>query len=70
MVRHQDKLRSNPRMHYVFSTWDRLSLEKQEAIRTQAAKTLRETKESVLRILNRIQRKINQSTRNQVMPDK
>lgn len=48
VVRHQDKLRSNPRMHYVFSTWDRFSLEKQQAIRTQAAKTLQKMTENAL----------------------
>lgn len=48
VVRHQDKLRSNPRMHYVFSTWDRFSTEKQQAIRRQAAKTLQKMTENAL----------------------
>lgn len=48
VARHQDKLRSNPRMHYVFATWDKFPLEKQQAICRQAAKTLQNMAENTL----------------------
>ncbi len=36
LVRHQDMFRGNPRMPYVFSTWDKFTPEKQKAIRIRA----------------------------------
>ena len=42
LVRHQDKFRGNPRMPYVFSTWNKFAPEKQKAIRTRASETLNE----------------------------
>lgn len=40
LVRHEDIFRGNQRMPYVFSTWDKFTPEKQNAIRSQAAITL------------------------------
>lgn len=40
LVRHQSKFRSNQRMPYVFSSWDKFGEEKQNAIRQQAVITL------------------------------
>ncbi len=40
LVRHEDKFRANRRMPYVFSTWDKFTPEKQNAIRTKAAEVL------------------------------
>lgn len=48
LVRHEDKFRGNQRMPYVFSTWDKFAPEKQSAIRSQAADTLRKMSEDTL----------------------
>lgn len=48
LVRHEDKFRGNQRMPYVFSTWDKFSPDKQNAIRLQAAKTLQKMADSKL----------------------
>lgn len=37
LARHEDKLRGNQRMPYVYATWEKFGTEKQQAIRTQAA---------------------------------
>jgi deoxyribodipyrimidine photolyase-related protein len=41
LARHQSKFRSNQRMPYAYSNWDRFDEEKQKAIRQQAVITLR-----------------------------
>jgi deoxyribodipyrimidine photolyase-related protein len=41
LVRHADKFRNNQRLPYVFSTWDKFPPEKQQAIRAQAAATIK-----------------------------
>jgi len=48
LVRHEDIFRGNQRMPYVFSTWDKFAPEKQQAIRNQAAYTLKRMAESTL----------------------
>ena len=48
LVRHEDMFRGNPRMPYVFSTWDKFTAEKQHAIRTQAALSLQKMAEGTL----------------------
>ncbi|MFZ4542353.1 MAG: cryptochrome/photolyase family protein, partial [Rickettsiales bacterium] len=48
LVRHEDKFRSNQRMPYVFSTWDKFAPDKQQAIRAQAAATLKKMAEKTL----------------------
>lgn len=48
LVRHENKFRGNQRMPYVFSTWDKFAPEKQQAIRTQAALSLRKMAEGTL----------------------
>jgi deoxyribodipyrimidine photolyase-related protein len=48
LVRHEDIFRGNQRMPYVFSTWDKFAPEKQQAIRRQAAYTLKQMAESAL----------------------
>jgi deoxyribodipyrimidine photolyase-related protein len=48
LVRHEDKFRGNQRMPYVFSTWDKFAHEKQQAIRHQAATTLKKMAEGTL----------------------
>jgi deoxyribodipyrimidine photolyase-related protein len=40
LVRHEDTFRGNQRMPYIYSTWDKFGLEKQNAIRAQAALSL------------------------------
>lgn len=40
LVRHEDIFRGNQRMPYVFSTWDKFTAEKQQAIRAKAALSL------------------------------
>lgn len=40
LIRHEQKFRYNQRMPYVFSTWDKFTSEKQNAIRMQASYTL------------------------------
>jgi deoxyribodipyrimidine photolyase-related protein len=41
LSRHEDQFRGNQRMPYVFATWDKFTLEKQQALRTKAADSLR-----------------------------
>ena len=48
LVRHEDKFRGNQRMPYMFSTWDKFAPEKQQAIRGQAAQTLKKMAEGAL----------------------
>ena len=48
MVRHEDKLRGNQRMPFVFSNWDKFNGEKQKAIRSQAVNTLKKMSEGKL----------------------
>ena len=48
LVRHADIFRSNQRMPYVFSTWDKFSPEKQNAIILQARTTLQRMQEGTL----------------------
>ncbi len=48
LVRHEDKFRSNQRMPYVFSTWDKFTPEKQKAIHAQAEDTFRKMTEGTL----------------------
>lgn len=48
MARHQDKFRGNQRMPYVFSTWDKFGIEKQQAIRIHAKWSLEKMAEGVL----------------------
>jgi deoxyribodipyrimidine photolyase-related protein len=40
VARHEDTLRSNGRMIYMYSTWDKMSVEKQISIRKKATETL------------------------------
>lgn len=48
LVQHEDKFRTNQRMLYVFSTWDKFTPEKQQAIRRQAALSLQKMSEGIL----------------------
>lgn len=48
LVRHADRFRDNPRMPYVFATWNKFPAEKQQAIRAQAAVTLQRMAEGIL----------------------
>lgn len=48
LARNESKLRSNHRLFYVFSTWDKFTLEKQQAIVNQAQHTLQRMKEGDL----------------------
>jgi deoxyribodipyrimidine photolyase-related protein len=48
LVRHEIKFRHNQRMPYVFSTWDKFGIEKQQAIRNQASITLKKMKAGIL----------------------
>jgi deoxyribodipyrimidine photolyase-related protein len=48
LVRHQKEFRGNQRMPFVFSTWDKFSIEKQEAIRAQAALSLQKMSNGLL----------------------
>jgi deoxyribodipyrimidine photolyase-related protein len=48
LVRHEIKFRHNQRMPYVFSTWDKFGIEKQQAIRNQASLTLEKMKAGIL----------------------
>lgn len=48
LIRHADTFRGNQRMPYVFSTWDKFAPEKQQAIRNQAATTLKRMAEGTL----------------------
>lgn len=42
MAQHQDKLKNNPRLHYVYLNWDKMGLEKKKAILLKAAEVLTE----------------------------
>ena len=48
LARNASKLRSNHRLSYVFSTWDKFTLEKQKAIVNQAQHTLQRMKDGAL----------------------
>jgi deoxyribodipyrimidine photolyase-related protein len=48
LARHEDKLRGNQRMPYVYATWERFGPHKQEAIRAQAARHLARMREGEL----------------------
>lgn len=48
LARHEDKLRGNQRMPYVYATWERFGSEKQAAIRGQAAQHLLRMREGAL----------------------
>ena len=48
LVRHEDKFRSNQRMPYVFSTWDKFSEEKQKAIQLKAKDNLKKMADNKL----------------------
>lgn len=48
LVRHEETFRGNARMPFVFSTWDKFTLEKQKAIRAQAAHTLKRMEDGTL----------------------
>lgn len=48
LVRHSNSFRGNQRMPYVFSTWDKFTPEKQQAIRTQASVNLQKMAEGTL----------------------
>lgn len=45
MARHQDKLKHNQRLPYVYSTWDKFGAEKQQAIRAKATNIISEMRE-------------------------
>jgi deoxyribodipyrimidine photolyase-related protein len=48
LARNDSQLRGNQRMPYVFATWDKMSQEKQLAIRQTATETLQKMKDGVL----------------------
>lgn len=48
LVRHEHTFRGNPRMPYVFSTWDKFSAEKKAEIRLQASTTLQKMTDNSL----------------------
>jgi deoxyribodipyrimidine photolyase-related protein len=48
LARHDGALRGNGRMNYIYSTWDKFGLDKQNAIRKQAALTLQKMAEQNL----------------------
>lgn len=48
LVRHEDKFRDNQRMPYVFSTWNKFTPQKQQAIRKQANEILKRMTEGTL----------------------
>ena len=48
LARNESKLRSNHRLSYVFSTWDKFTPEKQQAVVNQAQHTLRRMKDGAL----------------------
>jgi len=48
LVRHEDTFRGNQRLPYVFSTWNKYGIEKQKAIRLQAALILQKMTEGSL----------------------
>lgn len=47
-ARNEKKLRGNPRIPYVYSTWDKMADDKRDAIRKQAALTLQKMQEGTL----------------------
>ena len=47
-ARNGEKLRGNPRIPYVYSTWDKMAEDKRGAIRNQAAHTLNKMRDGVL----------------------
>lgn len=47
-ARNEDKLRGNPRIPYVYSTWDKMADDKREGIRKQAALTLKKMQDGTL----------------------
>ena len=47
-ARNEDKLRGNPRIPYVYSTWDKMAGDKRDGIRNQAKLTLRKMQEGTL----------------------
>jgi deoxyribodipyrimidine photolyase-related protein len=48
LARHEKKIRRNQRMSYIFSTWDKLGVEKQQAVRNQSSFTLQKMKAGIL----------------------
>lgn len=48
LARHEEVFRSNQRMGYVYATWDKFGIEKQSAIREQAALSLKKMVENTL----------------------
>jgi deoxyribodipyrimidine photolyase-related protein len=48
MARHQDQLKSNQRMPYVFSTWEKFGAQKQSSIRRQATDILQKMENNQL----------------------
>jgi deoxyribodipyrimidine photolyase-related protein len=48
MARHENNLRGNQRLPYVFSTWEKFNPEKQKAILAQASRTLEKMAEGTL----------------------
>lgn len=48
MARHQDKLKQNHRLPYIYSTWDKFGSQKQNDIRTKAAEILNTLREGTL----------------------
>lgn len=48
MIRHVNIFRNNRRMPFVFSTWDKFTPEKQQAIQKQAAATMHKMAEGTL----------------------
>ncbi len=40
IAQHQDRLKSNPRLHYTYLSWDKLDQEKKKTIRAKAAQVL------------------------------
>jgi deoxyribodipyrimidine photolyase-related protein len=48
LVRHEDKLRGNHRMPYVYATWDKFGVQKQQSIRRHAAQVLQHLDDGVL----------------------
>ena len=47
-ARHEDKLKGNPRVPYVFSTWNKMSIEKRNEIRKQATANLKKMRDGSL----------------------
>lgn len=47
-ARHEDKLKGNPRIPYIFSTWNKMSVEKRKEIRKQASLNLTKMRDRLL----------------------